>query len=366
MQIYFYTKSGGMFTKFDCKKFLYADKKRVEIEGLEIACLNLFSNIFVVLVDKYILTAVIKFDDHLQRFQLKLIYKEEPASQLYFGTLYNARFETGDKVYQLDNGRIILKKPEHVISVDDYFDSKAVVKLNDNVTVINNFQFKMYQMRRRSSHMDPFFLLNLLEMNLPGTVCQLICAYVKLFPEEPSTAPFFVEHSSMQLWINQEHTSDFNLQKIISNSLEQIEKMTEYCQGEIFGQNERNRTVFMEILAYLQDIYNNKRGQDPFACLFIIQTKIFALAEKKLAGPSQRSCLRSKEVIWALHSQQPDALLDACFPVSGGSPGQGLSWENMKKFCVPIWYDDGSKLKAMVEKLALIQYKQTKYPHTSS
>lgn len=39
-----------------------------------------------------------------------------------------------------------------------------------------------------------------------------------------------------------------------------------------------------------------------------------------------------------------------------------LTWDSIRQYCVPLWYEDGNKLKALVEKLAMIEYKKQRDP----
>lgn len=42
-------------------------------------------------------------------------------------------------------------------------------------------------------------------------------------------------------------------------------------------------------------------------------------------------------------------------------PG-ALTWESLRQYCVPLWYDDGMKLQRIVEKLSLMEFTKTKNP----
>lgn len=128
------------------------------------------------------------------------------------------------------------------------------------------------------------------------------------------------------------------------------------------GIKTKYKYLFEEIVKLLLDQYNNKRGKDAFICLFSMHVKLFNLAKKNIMGLIRQRSLKSKEVIWALHCDNKETLFDICFPKHLILQSGVLTWDNLKQYCVPLWYDDGMKLKQIVEKLAIMEYKKNRNP----
>lgn len=121
----------------------------LDLNNLEVGCFNLGANIFVILLDKYVVGAVLSFEDQQQAFQLNLMTKEQGVNDLYYGKFYNTRYTQGDKFYKLPNGRFLLKKEDRFISFEDYFETNAFKKLDEQTTVLSNFHFQTFQTRSK-------------------------------------------------------------------------------------------------------------------------------------------------------------------------------------------------------------------------
>ena len=90
----------------------------------------------MILVDKYIITCMINYEDEKQSFNLHLITRDEGVNDLYFG-----------KFFKLNNGRFLIKKKDYFVSFEDYFDSKIIKTVGTSTKVINSFHFKTFQLR---------------------------------------------------------------------------------------------------------------------------------------------------------------------------------------------------------------------------
>lgn len=200
-------------------------------------------------------------------------------------------------------------------------------------------------------------------MNFFGTASNIFREYVG-FAEASETQPpekvYYVDFSQFNGWLAEENSSDYRLDKVLEKNMTYVFKLKELTEERKLKLTSSECMILQELLRVFEDIYNNKRYQDPFASLFITQLKMFNLANRNIGSLSKQKSLRSKEVIWAIHSQQPDGLFDICFPLEMQTNPQFMNWENFKKLCVPLWFEDGMKLKSFVEKIALFQYKQTK------
>lgn len=209
----------------------------------------------------------------------------------------------------------------------------------------------------------PFFFFSLMEMNYFGTVTNVIKEYIEFTStseEVPPSKVFYVEYSALSEWLENESGSDYRLDKVIENNMDSVRKLKELAENRQLKLTAPECLILAELLSVIEDIYNNKRFQDPFASLFIVQVKIFNMANRNIGTLTKQKSLRSKEVIWAIHSQQPDSLFDVCFTKDMQNNPQFMNWDYFRKFCVPLWFDDSMKLKGFVEKIALFQYKQNR------
>lgn len=118
-----------------------------DLDNLEVGCYNLVANIFVILVDKYIITSMIEYDNQQQQFNLALITREAGDNQLYYGKFFNSRFEAGDRFFKFKNGRFLIKKKDYFVSFEDYFDPKIIRHLTPETQIINSFHFKIFELR---------------------------------------------------------------------------------------------------------------------------------------------------------------------------------------------------------------------------
>lgn len=151
VQIWFLTKSGSHLAKFDLARFVLGEKATMalDLQRLEVGCFNLGANIFVILLDQYVIGAVLSFEEQQQAFQLNLMTKHQDLNDIYFGKFYNTRYAKGDKFYKLPNGRFLLKQEDRFISFEDYFETSAFKKLDEQTTVLSNFHFQTFSTRSR-------------------------------------------------------------------------------------------------------------------------------------------------------------------------------------------------------------------------
>lgn len=209
----------------------------------------------------------------------------------------------------------------------------------------------------------PLFIFSFLEMNYWASACKLIKAYMDTC-ENPTTASehyFFVEYDSLAAWIKEEGQPGQDPLRVMEKYEEELDAFKDQAQErKLKGLSAAESMLLVELVSILQDVYRNRRTQDPFIPLFLLQVKLFNLGQKGLAGLPRQKYLRSKEVIWALHCQQPETLLDLCFVGDPAAAQQQFTWDNFKKYSIPLWYEDAQKLKGFVEKIALLHYKQTK------
>lgn len=200
-------------------------------------------------------------------------------------------------------------------------------------------------------------------MNYFGTATKVVRDYVEMAEKSEESPPsnlYYVEYNTISEWLEAEHSSDYRLDKVLEENMESVRKLKNLAENRQVKLDGPECLILCEMLSVLEDIHNNRRYQDPFACLFIVQVKIFNLSNRNIGSLTKQKSLRSKEVIWAIHSLQPATLFDVCFSSEMQSNAQFMNWDYFKKFCVPLWFDDNLKLKTFVEKIALFQYKQNR------
>jgi hypothetical protein len=70
----------------------------------------------------------------------------------------------------------------------------------------------------------------------------------------------------------------------------------------------------------------------------------------------------TKEVVWALHTQQKDTLVLECVEkaIKSQEDGTGeLTWDLLRKYSVVLWNDNMDKMKQFIEIIAKNEYKKT-------
>jgi hypothetical protein len=202
-----------------------------------------------------------------------------------------------------------------------------------------------------------------MEMNFFGTASHIFREYVNFAATselQPPKQSYYVNYENFNQWLEQENSSDFRLDKTLENNMTFLQKLKNLAEERLLKLTSSECLILVELLRVFEDICNNRRYQDSSASLFITQIKMFNMASRNIGNLSKQKSMRSKEVIWAIHSQQPDGLFDICFPIEVQTNPQFMNWDNFRKFCVPLWFEDGMKLKGYVEKIALFQYKQSK------
>lgn len=199
-----------------------------------------------------------------------------------------------------------------------------------------------------------------MEMNYIGTACRIFKRFVEVCGEIPPKTAFFAGYKNLADWVKEESQPDFDLKRVMESCMPDLMKVRQMAESNTLSISALDCMMLVELLKVLEDIFNNRRYQDPFGSLFVTHLKMFNLSNKKAGNGEKRRYLRSKEVIWAIHSQQPEGLFDVCFPSDLQASPQFMNWESFRRYCVPLWFEDGMKLKSYVEKIALIQYKQSR------
>jgi hypothetical protein len=71
--------------------------------------------------------------------------------------------------------------------------------------------------------------------------------------------------------------------------------------------------------------------------------------------------LMTKEIVFALHSDQKETLIQECvYKIINEKGKDQLRWNDLKKYCVSLWYDQTNEIKQFIEIIAKNKYTQEK------
>ena len=62
--------------------------------------------------------------------------------------------------------------------------------------------------------------------------------------------------------------------------------------------------MFCSLIEFMIEREENKRSLDDFASIFLFYAKVFKILQHRIGSTSKPRCLLTKEVAWALHSNQ--------------------------------------------------------------
>lgn len=171
---------------------------------------------------------------------------------------------------------------------------------------------------------------------------------------------FRIDYDEYQDWLEQDFKMKFNIDKCLEGKIDILNDALSLIRQKEAHLSGSDSIVLEEILKIMIDQYNNKRGQDPFSCIFALNVRFFNLGKKNIWGFTRHKALKSNEVIWAFHSDQQEVLFEICFPKHLQTQPSIFNWKAMTEYCVPMWYNDNLKLRSNIEKLALLEFKKNK------
>lgn len=171
---------------------------------------------------------------------------------------------------------------------------------------------------------------------------------------------FRIQYEEYKSWLEEDFKNKFNIDRCLEGKISKLNEALNLIQNREVHLSASDSIVLEEILKIMIDQYNNKRGQDPFSCIFALNVRFFNLGKKNVWGFTRHKALKSNEVIWAFHSDQQEVLFEICFPKHQQMQPNIFNWRAMTEFCIPMWYNDNLKLKMYIEKLALLEFKRTK------
>lgn len=119
--------------------------------------------------------------------------------------------------------------------------------------------------------------------------------------------------------------------------------------------------MLQSIVKYLIFEQQNRRSLDYFSSLFLFYVKLFRVMKNQ---QKQHQKLMTKEIVWALHSEQKDTIYQECIEKFVQESGENnLDWPLLRKYCVVIWYDQLNEIKRAIETIAKAEYQKTRDPN---
>ncbi|KYR01250.1 WD-40 repeat-containing protein [Tieghemostelium lacteum] len=97
------------------------------------------------------------------------------------------------------------------------------------------------------------------------------------------------------------------------------------------------------------DIGELRGGLDENGSRFVLVAKIFQFLRKSLLPQDRPISLSTNDILWALHSEAQETILQVCF-------SQDPDWDGLKQIGAGLWIKSPSTLKNVVEKLAKTTY----------
>eukprot|EP01132_Coremiostelium_polycephalum_P008619 gene8619-10609_t len=107
------------------------------------------------------------------------------------------------------------------------------------------------------------------------------------------------------------------------------------------------------------DISEMRGGLDENGSRFMLVAKIFQFLIRSMNPKERPVSLSTTDILWALHSEAQEAILQSCFPVDP-------DWEALRQIGAGLWIKSPSTLRNVVEKLAKTTYLVKKDPSDCS
>lgn len=121
--------------------------------------------------------------------------------------------------------------------------------------------------------------------------------------------------------------------------------------------------ILIILLEYFIQVKENQRSIDKYAAIFMYYIKIFKASQHHAALFSKANCLHTREIAFAMHSTQKEYLLQECIEKPYIQDDESdFSWNHLKIFGIPLWFDKIEKFKYYIEIIAKNVYRKTRDP----
>ncbi|EGC36145.1 hypothetical protein DICPUDRAFT_151429 [Dictyostelium purpureum] len=107
------------------------------------------------------------------------------------------------------------------------------------------------------------------------------------------------------------------------------------------------------------EIGEMRGGLDENGSRFLLSAKVFQFLRRSLPPQDRPISLSTTDILWALHSEAQETILQACFPTDP-------DWNALKQIGAGLWIKSPSTLRNVVEKLAKTTYINSKDPRECS
>jgi hypothetical protein len=183
---------------------------------------------------------------------------------------------------------------------------------------------------------------------------------IQVLFEEPKAPP--VKESTDLDWlfgsspVQAPQRHDDEPSSLTLSQVQQLKAALSDLSQELPGVSE-NLVWLRQLLVVIDAYYTltqQTRSMDEFASLFYLYVKLHKFA---IDAKQPTKGLSSREVAWALHSEQQDTLFALCF-------NEPLDWSSMRRYGMGVWVQQLSSLKQLVEGLAKREYMKSRQAET--
>lgn len=94
------------------------------------------------MIDNFVLVACLRFDIALQSYSIVIIKRYKNANELFYGTFDHYNYKMDDDLRVLNNGILFTKTRNAFHILDDNFDKRNFIFLNQT-RMLNNMNFKI-------------------------------------------------------------------------------------------------------------------------------------------------------------------------------------------------------------------------------
>jgi len=116
------------------------------------------------------------------------------------------------------------------------------------------------------------------------------------------------------------------------------------------GVTNRNQVMLLAVLDTLSQLEAQKRALDENGVRYLLALRLFFFLTHSLPLAQRPKGLEYNEIIWALHSESQDILVDNCVTAAGAQGS--FNWTHMRAVGMGFWIRNTETLKRVVETVA--------------
>lgn len=388
----FYNLKGYQLVRFKMNDFLMSiNNARLHIDSLNMKILPIRDNFFLQLLENYCCFQKLSFSKQTHSYYVYAVSKDnlianratnsaEPRN-IYYRKIEDYRYKPEDFVKMTSSNSLMILSDGKINHIDGFFEPNAYNTIK-KLKVPSTFYFKQINTSQlyRSHHPKA-----ILQLQFQGRMDMVEFIALKLRKWLDGQEDFKgcnidkydTDFTEMIQLLNQ-GCGDTNTNVVTSfmfsensNRIEDVTsnlvKIKEIAENNKIGYEEADIGILDSIVDIFQEIGSNSRGYDKFAIMFQIHYKTFLVSRSGNSSLLQRTCLETRELCWALNSLQKDSLFNVCIHplliANGEYNDEQLNWDTLKRYGVVLWYDDMTKFKQIIIKIAQMHYKKNKDPY---